>query len=328
MEKIDMEIVGKFIQLKRDEDCDLIQWYLSLKTFKPEPEEATIHARMRSAVDGFDRVGLMKLVDALWASFMDPDRDLWADRFHRVADLHEEFVRFFDCAPPQWMYDLEARKSGRVQYADIHHMHRTKVQAQLRHEAVVRIAGERGIALDLIGYVAPEIHLPDVQRTIDARKQAERDRKRAYRVKKAADREKGRGQVAAIPAETTEAMLRAKLAAAYATIETRDRQIAKYKSEAHLQPAREEAAIIAVIESAPLVKQVARMESQIEDLTEQLAEANQRLADQSQTTRAQRVHYEAEIKSLRAELAKRDKLSEVISARARDPLGLNTGRRN
>ncbi|TAJ82103.1 hypothetical protein [Reyranella sp.] len=321
-----MEIVGKFIHLKREEDHDLINWYLTVRTFKPDPAEGSVLSRMRTVVDGTDRNGLLKLVESLWISFKDRHRDIWADRFFAVANLHDEFVKFFDCAPPQWMWDTEARKPGRVQYADVHHMHRTTMQAQLRHEAVVKIAAERGIDLDLIGYMAPEVFLPDVERLAENRRQAERERKQAYRSKKAADKVKGQQQVAAIPEETSEAVLRIKLAEALATNEGQKRQIAKFRSQAHLQPAREEAAMIAVAEGAPWLKQMNRMEHEIADLKEQNAELNEQVAAYARANQERKEAMEAEIKRLRADLAQKNKISEAISARIRNPLNLTRQR--
>ncbi|MBR2818200.1 MAG: hypothetical protein IKE60_26295 [Reyranella sp.] len=316
-----MEIVDKFVHLKRDEDRDLVQWYLTLKTYRTEEASAEdIHTRMKAKFDQGRRDELMKLADALWESFIDRHNDIWHDRFVKVANEYEAYTRLFDAAPPAWMWDLDVRTLGRVQYANVHFGHRLSIQAQYRHEAVIDIATKRGIDLAEIGYQAPELYQPDIERLKADRREAERERKRAYRAKKVGDTAKAKEVVEAIPAETTDGSLRVKLAAAYATIESRDRQIAQLKSEAHLLPIKKDAAAKAATEAASEFKRMWSMEAEIADLKEQLEEANERARTAFRYAQERQQTMEAEITRLRAEIARRDSVSSLVSVRVRNPI--------
>ena len=271
-----------FIQTRREEDRDIINWYFDVKSHVPA--ESTFN-RMMTKVRDAKGDDLMDDAQSLWESFVDT-KDIWADRFFKVAQNHDRYEERFGFGVPRWFYDLEARVDGRVQYriprtrdlrqgddhlimsnAECDRIDMTKRLIQQQHARVTlvrELAAKRGLDLIKLGIILPKLDPLDVRDAAEDRKKAAREKQARYRAAKAKDKAESSQEAA----QTPEQQLRKKLAELMAENKILGRENTRLKSENHRLPIIREAAREHAVDVSPFISKLEQAEAQVIELQE------------------------------------------------------------
>lgn len=278
-----------FIQTRREEDREIINWFFDVKSHVPV--ESTFN-RVMSKVRESKGDDLMDDAQALWDSFIDC-KDIWADRFFKVAQNHDRYEDRFGFGVPRWFYDLEARVDGRVQYriprtrdlrqgddhlimsnAECDRIDMVKRLTQQQHARVAlvqEIAKKRGLDLNQLGIVLPKLNPLDIQDAAEDRKKAAREKQARYRAAKAKDK----AESAQEAAQTPEQRLRAELAEEKAKTKMLSRENARLKSENHRLPIIREAAREHAVDMSVHLRDFNHAQAQVHALQRELIDAHQ-----------------------------------------------------